>query len=492
MGRFRTGNHILMTTKWIVALVMGLMLWLVPRGADAQPTTRAERARGHYVDGITLQRSGDLAGAAKELRTAYALVDHPQIAFDLGLVYADLDDPVRATEMMKAAIRGRTQLDEETVRRARAVIDELEPNISVVIIETPVGGARIRVNGRDVGKAPLGKPASVRAGDIDIEVTAPGRAPDFTTLTIKPGFQQSVELPLETPGSAAQLQIKTRLPGSEILVDGQRRGLTDHWQVIHVTPGKHEVSLRREGYLSEPKTVVVAPTGVTAVELDAKRDLAKMKRDKGTLVIDVQPPGARVYVDGEPAKAGPVEVVPGPHEVRAEQALHLSVGRVVEVAAGARQLVEIDLPPTAETRDEILDEAEGQRSMVWAFGALGLGLTIGGIAVMSVGIVKNGDAKETEADVRASRSCDLGEPECQQGIDDAKAEQTVGLGIALGGAGGVALGLGSFALSVWLYLDGQDPDDLRVEIPADFGAVQMRPDIVVTPTGSYAGIRGTF
>ena len=64
--------------------------------------------------------------------------------------------------------------------------------------------------------------------------------------------------------------------------------------------------------------------------------------------------------------------------------------------------------------------------------------------------------------------------------------------LALGGAGGVALGIGSFALSVWLYLDGQDPDDLRVDIPADFGGIGIQPDVVVTPTGSYAGIRGTF
>lgn len=481
-----------MTTKWIVALLTSLMLWLVPRGADAQPTTRVERARGHYVDGITLQRSGDAVGAAHQLRTAYALVDHPQIAFDLGLVYAELDDPVRATQMLKAAIRGRTQLDKETVKRARALIDELDPQISVVIIETPVRGARIRINGRDVGKAPLGKPASVRAGEIDIEVTAPGKAPDFATLTIKPGFQQSVELSLDAPGTAAKLQIDTDLPGAEIVVDGERRGLTDHWDIIHVTPGKHEVSLRRDGYLAEPKTVVVAPTGVTAVAIGAKRDLGKLKKDKGTLVIDVEPPGARVYVDGDLAKAGEIEVVPGPHEVRVEKALHLTVGQVVDVKSGARQSVSITLPPTAETRDEILEDAESQRSMVWAFGALGLGLTIGGIAVMSVGIVKNGDAKETESDVRASRSCDLGEPECQQGIDDAKAEQTVGLGIALGGAGGVALGVGAFALSVWLYLDGQDPDDLRVDIPADFGGVRIQPDLVVTPTGSYAGIRGSF
>ena len=282
-----------MTTKWIVALTVSLMLWVVPRGADAQPTTRAERARGHYVDGITLQRSGDLVGATRELRTAYALNEHPQIAFDLGLVCAETDDPVRATQMMKAAIRGRTRLDAATVKRARALIDELEPAISVVIIETPVRGARIRVNGRDVGKAPLGKPASVRAGVIDIEVVAPTRAPDFTTLTIKPGFQQSVELPLDAPGSAAQLQIDTDLPGAEILVDGERRGLTDHWEVIHVTPGEHEVSLRRDGYLPEPKTVVVAPSGITAVELGAKRDRGKLKKDKGTLIIDVEPPDAR-------------------------------------------------------------------------------------------------------------------------------------------------------------------------------------------------------
>jgi len=492
MGRFRTMDQIFKTTKSVVALLLGLLIWFGPRGADAQTTTRAERARGHYVDGITLMRSGDFADAAHQLRTAYALAEHPQIAFDLALVYVELNDPVRATEMMKAAVRGRTQLDEATVKRAREVIAELEPEISVVIIETPVRGARVRINGRDVGKTPLGKPAPVRAGEVDIELTAPGKAPGHANLTVKPGFQQSVELSLDRPGVAAQLEIDTDLPGAEILVDGERRGLTDDWDIIHVTPGKHEVSLRREGYLADPKTVVVSPTGITEVQLEAKRDLGKLKEDKGTLLIDVEPAGARIYLDGEAAEAGPIEVVPGRHEVRAEQSLHLTVAQIVEVPAGGRARVNITLPPTAETRDQILDEAEGQRAMVWAFGALGLGLTVGGIAVMSVGIVKSGQAHQTEDDVRASRSCDLGEPECQQGIDKAKADQKVGLGIALGGAGGVALGVGSFALSVWLYLDGQNPDDLRVDVPTDLGRLRIAPDVVVTPQGAYAGIRGAF
>lgn len=479
-----------MTSRLIAALLLGLMLWGAPRGADAQTMSRADRARTHYVDGVMLERSGDWYGAERELRTAHALSKHPRIAFELGLVYVQLDDPVRATKMMKAALRGRTRLDPEVVERAREVVEQQEPAISVIMIETPVSGARVRINGRDVGKTPLGRPVEVRSGVIDVELTAPGRAPEHAVVTVKPGFQQSVELDLDEPGGAAQLKIATDLPGAEILVDGERRGMTRQWDIIYVEPGTHEVALRREGYVSDGKQVSVAPTGVTEVKLTAERDPATTT--KGTLVVAVEPSDARVYLDGRSVEAGPVEVVPGLHEIRVERAMHLTVSNVVAVEASERKAVDVRLPPTAETRDEIVDEAEGQRSMAWAFGALGLGLTVGGVAVMTTGIVRRGAAKEDEQNVRASRSCDLGEPECQAGIDDAKADQKVSLGVALGGAGGLALGLGSFALSVWLYLEGEDPDALRVEVPGDLATIRWRPDVVATPEGAFAGLRGTF
>jgi PEGA domain len=481
------------TFRGLVALVLTLASWAAPLRAQAAESPNAARAKVHYQDGVTLGRGGDWAGAVAELRTAYALAKHPRIAFELGLAYVEMADPVRATQMMKAALKDRTRLGDKALeKQARAVIAEQEPSISVVIIESPVKGARVRVNGRDVGKTPLGKPAEVRSGTVDVELTVAGRAPDHAMVEVKAGYQQSVELALEAMGAAVEVVIKADLPGAEIMVDGKRRGLTRQWRSIFVSAGEHELALRRDGYVSTPKKVKAVPGAILEVELDAKRDLGELSKSKGVLVITTDPPDARVYVDGAPAKAGEVEVVPGLHEIRVEQSLRLPITQLVEVEAGKRATVDVRLPPTAETRDEMIQEAEGQQSMVWAFGALGLGLSVGGIAVMAVGIAKLDGANNQEDDVRGSRACQFEEPSCQQGIDEAKSEQTVGLGVTLGGVGGLLLGGGSFALSVYLYLNSNDPDDIRVEVPTDLGAVTFQPDVMVTADGAYGGIRGTF
>ncbi|MCA9624309.1 MAG: PEGA domain-containing protein [Myxococcales bacterium] len=480
--------------KWLPVVLTLLSCLTLPVAAAAETKAPAltDRAREAYEDGILLSRAGDHQSAIARLRAAKALSKHPRVSFDLALAHAAADDPVAAIEEMKLALRGRLSLDEETVAKAREVIAEQAALTGVVILESPTKGARVRVNGREVGTTPLSAPISVRAGLTDIELTAPGRAPAFMTVEVKAGFQKNVELSLDKPGSAVPLNVSSKLPEAEILVDGERRGDTRSTDLIYVTPGKHEVTVQRLGYTSATKTVMAAPGGKVAVDLDPVPDPEALREHHGTLVVDSVPPGAVILLDGRPVKAGELEVAPGLHDLAFTKAGYLDLRRRVAVDEGGREVLKVELPPTAGQREAKLAEAESDNAAVWAFGALGIGLTIGGISVMAFGIVRVGETKQEEEDVRNSTACQFEEPTCQTAIEDAEAKQGVATGLAIGGAGGLALGLGSFALSVYLFLNSDDPDALEVKVPTETGGVTLRPDVSVSPWGSHVGLAGTF
>lgn len=100
-----------------------------------------------------------------------------------------------------------------------------------------------------------------------------------------------------------------------------------------------------EGPIADPELRGRAVTQLQAVE---------QRLSVGTLVVQTTPFGARVLLDG--AEAGrtplePLEVAPGPHELRVEAPDHEPATRTVTVEGGRRLLVSVELlarPPEGE------------------------------------------------------------------------------------------------------------------------------------------------
>ncbi len=473
-------------SRWIRLLfICGLLLSALPAAAD----DRKARARVRYQDGMALLHAGDFDGAVRELTAANALHRHPAIASALGQAHQARGDLVRAVAAYKAALDSPALARDERaelVEKVRA----LNARIAAVTVDCAVAGARVRVNGRDVGKTPLPEPVAVSPGLVDVEVSAPDHAVVVETVGVKPGFQTTVTvaLPKAPNQRPAELTIDTPLPAATILVDGKRHGLTSHSKLLLLTPGKRVVALEREGYHTASETLTLQSGGKLVVALAPERDLTGGGAT-GTLELAVDPADARVSIDGIAVAARSLVLPLGEHEVKLDKEGFMTVVRRIDVKRDDSVTVDVALPPSADRRAAMVAEAESRQSLVFGLGAAGIALSIAGIVVTALGIGKLGDANDREEGVRQGRACQFEEPACGEAIAEAEDDQAVAAGIIAGGAIGTAIGITGFSLCVWQYVSGRDLDALDIELPA---GLAIAPVWSLTPEAAYLGVTGRF
>jgi len=136
----------------------------------------------------------------------------------------------------------------------------------------------------------------------------------------------------------------------------------------------------REAFLTYLARDDIDPEGKGRAEM-ALRTIAE-RLATGTLVVQVSPFGAEVTIDGEPAgqaPLAPLDLRPGPHEVRAESPGFEPATATVTIAGGAREQLAMELvavapgpasPPSAR-RDE-----RGPRYSPWTWITLGTGAAL--------------------------------------------------------------------------------------------------------------------
>ena len=106
------------------------------------------------------------------------------------------------------------------------------------------------------------------------------------TRTKRPTKKTATEKP------APVYTITTEPPGSEVIIDGKSRGVTDEKGVLEIKnlpKGRHRLTIRHEGYKDNDQYITAAPGENQKVELD---------KEILTLIIK-SPPNCGVWVDGE-------------------------------------------------------------------------------------------------------------------------------------------------------------------------------------------------
>jgi len=140
---------------------------------------------------------------------------------------------------------------------------------------------------------------------------------------------------------AGNLTIETRPVGSEVLVDGERRGATP--LKLALAPGAHTVVIRSA---NDERVVPLTMTAGADITQYFEMKTAEPAAVVGRLSVVTDPPGARVTVDGKPRGTSPITVADltaEDHKVTVTSEGGL-VERVVTVAAGSTASVMFSLP----------------------------------------------------------------------------------------------------------------------------------------------------
>jgi hypothetical protein len=193
----------------IIAMAVALAALMVTGGrAWADANSQADEA---IRRGVALRKAGDDEAAAREFQKAHDLSPSPRAAAQLGLAEQALGRWEDADAHISEALHSP---DDAWVSKNRGVLEHalgyVKEHVGRVEVVGEPEGAEVIVNGRPAGKLPLG-PVRVSAGQVDIELRAPGYPRATRALTITGGQYQRVVIRLEkaAPAPAAGAPVET-------------------------------------------------------------------------------------------------------------------------------------------------------------------------------------------------------------------------------------------------------------------------------------------
>jgi len=224
-------------------------------------------------------------------------------------------------------------------------------------ISTVPGGASVYVDGvysgttnTVIGNVPPGKRRVLitRAGYDDYEEWAVVANRQVTIIDKK--------LNPVTKISGGALVITSDPPGASVFLNDQFRGTTEMGRPLELTgipPGSHTVYISTRNYEDFSTTVEVRAGEVTPVS--AQLNPSPMPQDCGKLILNTEPAGADIYVDGKFVGVTPAtvdSVCSGKHTYRFILAGYQEYSSEVELIPGQVLQINTILNPLAEKPEE--------------------------------------------------------------------------------------------------------------------------------------------
>jgi tetratricopeptide (TPR) repeat protein len=255
--------------------------------------------------------------------------------------------------------------------------------VGYLAVSSKPPGARVTLNGEFLSLTDF-FPQEVLAGEYTVEIARDGYMTDTRSLVVGP--KETVPLSVSLTRTAASLFFMTEPGGVEVWIDGTERGTTGgsldpqfadaargkgldpqrasaRLEVGNVTVGGHVIELRKRCY----ETVKVRMDVTDAKDYDAEP--VKLEESLGALKLTSDPPGARIFLDGEMLGHTPKElegICSGKHRLEVK---HTSGKFVQDVTIARNEALAIDCPirPTlaflgavaeAPSGERVLDEAQ--------------------------------------------------------------------------------------------------------------------------------------
>ena len=256
------------------AAVVSLALSLLGAAASAQtpPPPNVELARTAFTRGVLLAQQDRWSQALEEFRRSRAYADRPRTAFNVGLALQHLERYREARAALRECIAMPAVLAEtDLVADAHTLESLVSRSLARLRLVVAPAGAEVRINSQviDDGRGEPLRELDIDPGRQEVEVTAPGLAPQRFSVALRPGeaLQRRVDLAV-VPGRVA---VSTDQPDAAVSVDDEVVGHGNTvWQG---SPGAHRVRVEADGYrpFRRPVTVVAGAELRVEVALTPQR-----------------------------------------------------------------------------------------------------------------------------------------------------------------------------------------------------------------------------
>ncbi|MBN1610573.1 MAG: PEGA domain-containing protein [Polyangiaceae bacterium] len=456
-------------------VVCSLSLALLAAAGLAWADPRVE-AREHFNRATVLVNQGLQEQAIVEFQRAYELMPHYAVQYNIARAYVALGRPIEAVDAFTRYLE--EGAEHVTKARRAEVQSELlrqKAKIGEVTLSVEPPGARVSVDGQDVGEAPLVKPVRLIAGTHSIEANLAGHETVITQVNVVGQGHETVEFVLRPlPPAKGALRVDCAVPDVSVNVDGAVVARTPLAAPLPLAAGTHRVSFSRAGYVSREQPAIVVPGGTASVDCGVTRVVPVPREQASRLMVRPTESGARVEVDGTAWHAS-APLPAGKHRVTVTRAGFVRWQREVELTAGRTLDVVAMLVPEEEFRKAY--ESRARRQRMWAYASAGGGVAFGAAAL---GMYlwndhRHGRWNDEEDALRhaysASGPVDFDDLDRRQGENDELLDSihTVdGVTVALGVTGGALLATGAV-----LYLIGDDPNRYGVAAGAGPGSARV-------------------
>ena len=190
------------------------LLWVLACAPVARADAQAD-AQALRRDAQRLAKRHPEQALAK-LRQAYEVYPTPALFLYMARIEETLGKKLEAIAHYEAVVAADLGVVEESQKHvARSRILELELEIATVVIDASPSGARILVDGTEVGIAPMGRPLRLMPGHHDLRVELAGYDGAERPLELQPGDRVEEKLAL-TPEQAPPEPVRpTTRPGED-------------------------------------------------------------------------------------------------------------------------------------------------------------------------------------------------------------------------------------------------------------------------------------
>jgi hypothetical protein len=219
-----------------------------PKGKkpDAAASDKNDPVRKLKQQGEEAMLSLRYRDALTSYEEAYKITQEPGLLYNMARAYQGLEQYPEALRFLE---RFRTEAPDtlrERVPQLDEMIKETQQRVATLTLVVEPSGARVRLRGVDVGKAPVAAPLRVRSGAAVLEVDLDGFLPHREELTLEGARSRELRVQLLSRDPAATLALRTNPEGVAVTIDGKPFGASPI--EAHLEPGSHRIQLRQKSY----------------------------------------------------------------------------------------------------------------------------------------------------------------------------------------------------------------------------------------------------
>jgi len=202
----------------------------------------------------------------------------------------------------------------------------LEKETAAVMITSAPDSAAVKFQGKNLGNTPV-VIRDLPYGTYTAELSRHGFNPKTVTWQVDSPLPQLVRGSLDS--NLGTLIIESVPANAEVIMDGKSIGRTPFRD--NVEEGKHEIELRRDGYITLKKSVHVRSKSIERL------DQLVLEVKPGSIRIKSRPSGAVIYINNKNYGDTPFNISnlkPGTYSIRLEKAGYDPAVRKVNLPAG--------------------------------------------------------------------------------------------------------------------------------------------------------------